>query len=53
MSRRPLRCRFGMHSYVRRHPDGERPSGPDDEVCRHCGKQTGAPFGSAPWVLPG
>ncbi len=53
MTRKPLRCRFGLHSSVQRHPDGERPSGPDDKVCLRCGKRTDAPFGSAPWVLPG
>ena len=31
MTRKPLRCRFGFHSYIRRHPDGERPSSPDDK----------------------
>ncbi|MGY1679080.1 hypothetical protein [Geodermatophilus sp. SYSU D01176] len=53
MNRKPLRCRFGFHSYVQRHPDGERPLGPDDKICQRCGKRTGAPFGKAPWVFPG
>jgi hypothetical protein len=49
MSPKPLRCRFGLHSYVQRHPDGERPpTNPDDKICRLCGKRTGTPFGNVP-----
>jgi hypothetical protein len=53
MARKPLRCHFGFHSYVQRHPDGERPSSPDDKICRLCGKRTGTPYGNAPTVFPG
>ncbi|RFU20863.1 hypothetical protein [Geodermatophilus marinus] len=48
MTRKPLRCRFGLHSYVQRHPDGERPAGPDHRICRRCGKHTDVPFGNVP-----
>ena len=49
MTRKPLRCRFGFHSYVQRHPDDEgRPSGPDDKICRLCAKRTGTPYGNVP-----
>ena len=53
MTRKPLRCRFGFHSYVQRHPDGERPSSPDDKICRLCGKRTGTPFGNVPGAVIG
>ncbi|MGY1632697.1 hypothetical protein ACI784_13425 [Geodermatophilus sp. SYSU D01186] len=39
MATKPLRCRFGFHAYVRRHPPGERAEGPDHQVCRSCGRQ--------------
>lgn len=42
-SRRGLRCRLGLHSWVRRHPPGERYEGPERLVCRRCGRQTGPP----------
>ncbi|NYJ08889.1 hypothetical protein [Petropleomorpha daqingensis] len=35
-----VRCRLGIHSWVRRHPPDERYEGPDQKVCRRCGKQT-------------
>jgi hypothetical protein len=28
-----------MHSYVRAHPADERLQGPDERVCRRCGKR--------------
>ena len=39
---------MGFHSYVTRHPEDEKPQGPDDKVCRLCGKQTGVPYGNLP-----
>ncbi|GAA4739528.1 hypothetical protein GCM10023328_20700 [Modestobacter marinus] len=53
MTRKPLRCRFGFHAWVQRHPEGDRPARSEDKICRRCGKRTGSPFGSAPWVFPG
>ena len=44
MARKPLRCHSGCHSYVQRHPDSERPSSPDDKICRLCGKRTRHPI---------
>jgi hypothetical protein len=41
-----LRCRVGLHAWVRRHPPGERYEGPDHLVCRRCGKPKG------PWDVP-
>ncbi|MGY1830593.1 hypothetical protein ACI8AA_09220 [Geodermatophilus sp. SYSU D01180] len=35
---KPLLCRLGLHAYVQRHPDDERLRGPDQKVCRRCGK---------------
>jgi hypothetical protein len=29
---------MGLHSYVRAHPADERYEGPDQQVCRLCGK---------------
>jgi len=51
MTRKPLRCRFGLHSYVQRHPDGERPPVRDDKICRQCGKRTGTPYENVPPIL--
>ncbi|MGY1726049.1 hypothetical protein ACI79J_03665 [Geodermatophilus sp. SYSU D01062] len=28
-----------MHAYVQRHPDDERLRGPDQKVCRRCGRR--------------
>jgi len=53
MSGKPLRCRFGFHVYVQRHPDDERPAGPDDKICLRCGKRTGTPFVSVPGAVLG
>ena len=53
MTRKPLRCHFGFHAYVQRHPDGERPSSPDDKICRLRGKRTGTPFGNVPGAVIG
>jgi hypothetical protein len=36
-----MRCRLGLHAWVRRHPPNERYKGPDNQVCRLCGKQRG------------
>ncbi|HYO37348.1 MAG TPA: hypothetical protein VER97_14830 [Geodermatophilus sp.] len=36
--RKPLACRVGLHAYVQRHSEDERLRGPDDEVCRRCGR---------------
>ena len=41
MANKRLRCRIGVHSYVRAHPADERYQGPDERVCRHCGKRGG------------
>jgi hypothetical protein len=46
---KPVRCRLGLHAYVRRHPVDERSEGPDHQVCQMCGKQRGP----APDVPPG
>lgn len=48
MTRKRLRCRLGFHAYVTRHPVDEKPQGPDQKVCRLCGKRTGVPYGSVP-----
>ena len=48
MTKKRWRCRLGFHSYVARHPEDERPQGPDQKVCRLCGKQTGVPYGNLP-----
>ena len=37
-TRKPLLCRIGVHAYVQRHPEDERLRGPDEKVCRRCGK---------------
>ena len=50
MAGKPLRCRLGLHSYVREHPREEDFRGPGGEVCRLCGKRRGAP-GIPPSVL--
>ena len=39
-TRKPLRCRLGLHAYVQRHPEDERLRGPDAKVCRRCGKHS-------------
>ncbi|MGY1814345.1 hypothetical protein [Blastococcus sp. SYSU D00820] len=48
MTGKPVRCWLGFHSYVQRRPDDERPRGPDQKVCRLCGKQRDVPFGNLP-----
>jgi hypothetical protein len=52
MTAKPLRCVFGLHSYVAAHPtDERRRPGPDDKVCRRCGKQQKDLFGIPPGVI--
>ena len=41
MASKRLRCRIGVHSYVRAHPVDEVYRGPDERVCRACGKRGG------------
>jgi hypothetical protein len=53
MATKPLRCRFGMHSYVHEHPADERLQGPDDKVCRLCGKHSSGLGGIPPAALGG
>lgn len=48
MTKKRMRCRLGIHSYVTRHPEGEKTQGPDDKVCRLCGKHSGVPYGNVP-----
>jgi len=45
---KPPRCHPGLHSWVPRHPADERYNGPDQKVCRRCGKERGVPFGDVP-----
>lgn len=53
MATEPIRCRRGLHSYVTRHPVGERLDGPDHEVCRRCGKEQGSVVDVPPGFLGG
>jgi hypothetical protein len=53
MSSMQLRCRLGLHSYVRRHPDDERLQGPGQQVCRRCGKRRDLDGGMAPPIVFG
>jgi len=53
MATKPLRCRLGMHAYVRARPTAERPPGPDNKVCRLCGKHLGDMFGIPPAAIGG
>jgi len=39
MSGKPVRCRLGWHNYVKQPPADERSHGPNDQVCRLCGKR--------------
>jgi hypothetical protein len=48
MAQKPLPCRLGVHSYVRRHSEDEQYHGPDQQVCRRCGKTRGVPFADVP-----
>ncbi|MCZ2860153.1 hypothetical protein [Blastococcus sp. VKM Ac-2987] len=48
MTGKPLRCHLGLHSWLSRHPADERYDGPDQKVCRRCGKERGLPFGVVP-----
>ena len=50
---KPLRCRLGMHAYVKEHPAERRSHdvihagfrvSPDREICRLCGKRRSAEF---------
>ncbi|PRY41148.1 hypothetical protein LY71_11929 [Geodermatophilus tzadiensis] len=36
---KPLLCRLGAHAWVQRHPEDERLRGPDQQVCRRCGRR--------------
>ena len=53
MVSKPLLCRLGLHSYVQQHPADERSHGPDQKVCRRCGKQMGDLGGLPPGALSG
>ncbi len=53
MASKPLLCRPGSHSYVQQHPADERSHGPDQEVCRRCGKHMGDLGGLPPGSLSG
>lgn len=48
MTGKPLRCRLGLHANVQQRPDDEQLHGPDQKVCRLCGKRSGTPFGAVP-----
>ncbi|MGY1731609.1 hypothetical protein ACI798_08805 [Geodermatophilus sp. SYSU D01045] len=43
---KPLTCLVGLHDWTRRHPPDERYEGPDQQVCRRCGRMRG------PWDVP-
>jgi hypothetical protein len=53
MASKQLRCRMGLHSYVRAHPADERYEGPDQQVCRLCGKRRGTSSDIPPAGLTG
>ena len=59
MASKQLRCRMGLHSYVRAHryvrahPVDERYEGPDQQVCRLCGKRRGKSSDIPPAGLTG
>jgi hypothetical protein len=53
MAAKPLRCRLGMHAFVSEHPTDERFHGPDNKVCRLCGKHPTDVGGIPPAALGG
>jgi hypothetical protein len=50
---KPLRCRLGLHSYVRERHKDELPHGPNRQVCRFCGKRKNYGEGLPPGAFTG